>query len=119
MFQLRPDLVILDSARPIIILDTKWKLIDAAQDNSLKKYGINQADFYQLFAYGEKYLSGSGDLFLIYPSHTAFSEALDHFAFSEELRLWAVPFDMQTDHICWPEDFILPFLSNDSGKVAA
>lgn len=119
MFQLRPDLVILDSATPIAVLDTKWKLINAAQDDTSKKYGLSQADFYQLFAYGEKYLGGSGELFLIYPRHSAFREPLEHFAFTEELKLWSVPFDMQTDRIFWPDDCDFPFLSKNSEGVAA
>lgn len=111
MFRLQPDLVILDSLLPVSILDTKWKLIDSSLDDSSRKYGLSQSDFYQLFAYGEKYLKGNGELFLIYPRHTLFPKPLSHFAFSDGLKLWVVPFDMQTDQIEWPADCALSFLS--------
>ncbi|WP_257984960.1 hypothetical protein [Shewanella sp. 11B5] len=37
---------------------------------------------YQLFAYGEKYLKGQGDLYLIYPKHIGFIEPLANFEFN-------------------------------------
>lgn len=119
MFRLQPDLVILDGTLPVSVLDTKWKLIDGSLDDSSRKYGLSQSDFYQLFAYGEKYLKGNGELFLIYPQHTLFPEPLSHFAFADDLKLWAVPFDMQTDQIRWPADCTLPFLNQCSDSTAA
>lgn len=92
MFELRPDLLIrTDSA--LWVLDAKWKRIDAADETG--KYGLSQADFYQLFAYGQKYLGGEGDLALIYPRRAAFSEPLPVFWFTEKLRLWVLPFDLE------------------------
>jgi len=116
MFRLQPDLVILDGILPVSVLDTKWKLIDGSLDDNSSKYGLSQSDFYQMFAYGEKYLNGNGDLFLIYPRHTLFPEPLSHFSFTDELKLWAVPFDMQTDQIKWPADCVLPFLKQYSPR---
>ena len=49
---------------------------------------------YQLFAYGEKYLGGEGDIFLVYPKHDGFLAPLPVFEFHDRLRLWAVPFDL-------------------------
>ncbi|WP_063662836.1 McrC family protein [Aliivibrio fischeri] len=102
-FQLRPDLMITNSDQSSIVLDTKWKLIDL----NAYHYGISQSDLYQMFAYGHKYLGGTGDLFLIYPAHEHFNTAVEHsFEFSESLRLWVVPFviSLTSDSkIEWPE----------------
>ena len=101
------------------MLDTKWQLINGSPDASSKKYGLSQADLYQLFAYGEKYLNGTGVLFLIYPRHTLFPEPLPHFAFTDDLKLWAIPFAMHADLIRWPADCALPFLNQVPNSVAA
>jgi len=119
LFQLRPDLVILHGTRPICVLDTKWKMIDASLDDSSKKYGLSQADFYQLFGYGQKYLDGIGEMFLIYPRHALFSESLPRFSYTDNLRLWAIPFDMNLDQICWPRDAESAFLAQLFDDAAA
>jgi 5-methylcytosine-specific restriction enzyme subunit McrC len=94
-FALVPDLLVTTGDRTIVI-DTKWKRIDRALNNPTDKYGLSQADFYQLFAYGSRYLAGKGDVLLVYPSTAKFSIPLPVFEFSEGLRLWVVPFDMET-----------------------
>ncbi|MCD9029914.1 McrC family protein [Luteimonas sp. BDR2-5] len=33
-------------------------MLDAVRNDSDTKYGLSQADFYQLYAYGQKYLGG-------------------------------------------------------------
>ena len=96
-FQLRPDLLIQQGKTIVTALDTKWKLIDATANDGASKYNIKQSDMYQLFAYGEKYLLGDGDIFLIYPKHDGFIAPLPVFEFSERLRLWAVPFDLDNN----------------------
>ena len=103
-FRLRPDLAIMHGKRIVSVLDTKWKLIDEYSNDSTSKYGLSQADFYQLFAYGEKYLQGCGVLFLIYPRHSKFQKALRAFHFSERLTLWVVPFDLTAGDVDWPAD---------------
>lgn len=60
---LRPDMVLSaaggdDSS---IVLDTKWKIVDAAAPN----FGVAQADLYQMYAYGKKY--GAKRVVLLYP----------------------------------------------------
>jgi 5-methylcytosine-specific restriction enzyme subunit McrC len=102
MFQLRPDLLVMNKEQALIILDTKWKLIDEA--DIANKYGLNQSDFYQMFAYGHKYLKEGGDLVLIYPLTESFSGALLPFMFSETLRLWVAPFDLEEDKLHWPAE---------------
>ncbi|MDA6579655.1 restriction endonuclease, partial [Escherichia coli] len=67
-FKLRPDLLI-QSRRPVqtkLVMDTKWKLINSNSQKTTQ-YGLAQADFYQMFAYGQKYLNGIGEMYLIYP----------------------------------------------------
>lgn len=93
-FQLKPDFVITNNRKAHVILDTKWKLIDESNGQSKEKYGLSQSDIYQLYAYGEKYLGGEGDVFLIYPAHTSFTAPLEPFYFNDKLTLWAVPFDL-------------------------
>jgi 5-methylcytosine-specific restriction enzyme subunit McrC len=96
MFQLKPDLLIEGNGKQLI-LDTKWKVVSNYKfDNN---YGISQGDFYQMFAYGQKYLDGQGELFLIYPSNNAFNSPLDVFEFHDNLKLWAVPFDLEHDQL--------------------
>jgi len=113
-FRLKPDLLIKHAAGGNhSVLDTKWKLIDETQKNGTDKYGLSQSDFYQMFAYGHKYLNGKGDLYLIYPSHDGFTEAIEHsfeFGGDRNMRLWVVPFDISEtianddERIKWPRD---------------
>ena len=93
-FQLKPDFL-LQRGEARWVLDTKWKRLDAALGGSDDKYGLSQSDFYQLFAYGRHYLGGTGDVFLIYPSTAKFDAPLPQFSFSEDLRLWVMPFDLE------------------------
>jgi 5-methylcytosine-specific restriction enzyme subunit McrC len=98
-FYLQPDLLIRDAGPDgkSVVLDTKWKRLDASKGNSEDKYDLSQGDFYQLFAYGQRYLNGAGDLFLIYPLTPLFQKCLPAFAFSSGMRLWVVPFDLETE----------------------
>ncbi|ABS08124.1 McrC family protein [Shewanella baltica] len=96
-FRLKPDIVIYDKSRIVTVMDTKWKLLDASLNTTKDKYNLNQADMYQLYAYGEKYLNGQGDLYLIYPKHVGFTEPLALFEFKPELTLYVVPYDLETD----------------------
>jgi 5-methylcytosine-specific restriction enzyme subunit McrC len=92
MFRLSPDIV-LELGTTRWILDTKWKLVD--ETDRANKYGLNQSDLYQLFAYGMKYLAqGGGNLVLIYPRATTFRNPLDAFDLGHGLKLHALPFDL-------------------------
>lgn len=93
-FRLKPDLLIREAGRDVLVLDTKWKLLDGLKANGTDKYGLAQDDFYQLQAYGQSYLDGHGDVVLIYPKTAAFDQPLPVFEFpkSEGLRLWVLPF---------------------------
>lgn len=95
-FELKPDILIESTLYPAIVVDAKWKRLSDAQDS---KYGISQSDFYQLFAYGHKYLNGEGALVLIYPCREGFSAALAPFHFSDKLTMWIIPFDLDEDRL--------------------
>lgn len=109
LFTLKPDLMIEKGGEQVCVLDTKWKRINP---ESTDKFDLSQADFYQMFAYGQKYLEAKGTLILIYPQTVSFQKPLEgHFAFSESLRLWVLPFkiDKSKSHIILPEDGSLSF----------
>lgn len=93
-FMLKPDFFI-EGQQENFVLDAKWKLLDASQANREDKYGISQDDLYQMYAYGQKYLKGKGNMMLIYPHQTHFSSPLPIFRFDEDLFLWCVPFDIE------------------------
>jgi 5-methylcytosine-specific restriction enzyme subunit McrC len=90
-FALRPDLL-LERNGVRWVVDTKWKLLDTRRG---MPYGLGIGDFYQLFAYGHRFLDAAGDVFLVFPASPEFNEPLPVFEYSEHLRLWAVPFDLE------------------------
>ncbi len=104
MFQLRPDLVLIKGNSIWAVLDTKWKLLNSADKSN--KYGLSQSDFYQLFAYGHKYLQGQGKMMLIYPKTAAFTKPLPVFDYGNDLRLWVVPFDLNAETLLWPSEWM-------------
>lgn len=111
-FMLKPDFLIANSQQ-LLVLDAKWKLLDARRSDSKRKYEINQSDLYQMYAYGQKYLLGKGCMMLVYPRHQFFDMPLPVFRFDKYLALWCVPFDLeqgklvsgewQSDFTCFPE----------------
>ena len=95
IFALRPDLL-LSRNEVTIVADTKWKLIDGA--DRANKYGISQADIYQLFGYCKKILGDfeSREVWLIYPLHDRFQQPLEPFEYkSGTERLLVFPFDLE------------------------
>jgi len=64
-FRTRPDLIIKQEERVVLIVDTKWKRIARRVDD--KKQGISQSDIYQLMAYGQLY--HCPNVMLLYPHH--------------------------------------------------
>lgn len=66
-FVLKPDILFKDQNDQKInklIVDTKYKLLD---DKDEKKYGVSQADAYQMYAYSQMY--DCQRVILIYPKH--------------------------------------------------
>jgi 5-methylcytosine-specific restriction enzyme subunit McrC len=106
-FQLKPDLLIQKEGDNQLVLDTKWKLIDEKKSNGKEKYDLSQADFYQLYAYGHKYLKGMRDVVLIYPKTDSFTGPLRVFDFSGDIqskfRLWVLPFCLDHKKLLVPE----------------
>ena len=104
---MKPDLIITRTRdrQNCIVLDTKWKLLDSTKSNSKDKYGLSQADFYQLFAYGQFYLQGTGKLVLIYPKTDKFNQNLNPFIFNHQvnngrtLTLSVLPYDLEANQL--------------------
>lgn len=96
-FYLKPDLLIDNCGEHRYVMDTKWKLIDSS--NSEKNFDLSQSDIYQMFAYGHKYLSGNGELMLIYPKHEKFALPMPYFKLDSDLRLWVIPFCVESDRL--------------------
>lgn len=98
IFKLKPDLLIIKGVETVCVMDTKWKLLDASDHGN--KYGISQADMYQLYAYGHKYLKKSKPpkkLMLVYPKTDKFEKRLPLFEYEKGekgLKLDVVPFDL-------------------------
>lgn len=96
-FKLRPDIVVYNDKTIVSVMDTKWKLLNQNLKTGKDKYNLAQSDMYQLFAYGEKYMNGEGELYLIYPKHENFETPLEHFSFKPGLQLNVVPYDLVND----------------------
>lgn len=104
-FQLRPDLLVRKAGVDVMVLDTKWKLLNVSKANGSDKYGLSQSDFYQLQAYGHSYLDGQGDIVLIYPKTANFTSPLPVFEFPRmtALKLWVLPFCLSEGRLLLPE----------------
>ena len=100
VFFMKPDISLMSGERPVFILDTKWKRLNA-EDGDLKR-GVNQADMYQMFVYGKKY--GCSKVALIYPKTVQFPKPL-HYKFDEHLSLTCFPFDV-TEPECSVKEII-------------
>jgi 5-methylcytosine-specific restriction enzyme subunit McrC len=103
-FRLKPDLLVRNSDRDVMVLDTKWKLLDGFKANGTDKYGLSQSDFYQLQAYGMSYLDGVGDVVLVYPRTDAFADPLPVFDFpkTKGMRLWVLPYCVKERRLMLP-----------------
>jgi 5-methylcytosine-specific restriction enzyme subunit McrC len=117
-FRLKPDLLIREADNDLLVLDTKWKLLDCQKANGTDKYGLAQGDFYQLYAYGQTYLNGEGDVVLIYPKTDTFEQPLPVFNFpkSAGLRLWVLPFCLKSRTLLIPDAH--PFADSLSAESA-
>ena len=111
IFALIPDIE-LRRGQERVVADTKWKLLD--QRSRPNKYGISQADIYQLFAYSRKYLATQEQrrVILIYPRTDSFNQPLEPFWFEEnkdenEDVLYVLPYDLEDERLIAPKDFFL------------
>lgn len=101
-FYLKPDIFLQSKIEGVsdLIIDTKWKLIDASQRAS--KYGIKDSDMQQMFAYSYFYLGLKSDIFLVYPKNRNFQSPLEKFQYRvshEMANIWVLPFDIDNDKI--------------------
>ena len=90
---MKPDLVVFKEDEPSLIVDTKWKMINAYNERG--NYGISQADMYQLYAYGKKYQINTNKtphLVLLYPENENFRKPLANFNYEGDLILDVIPF---------------------------
>lgn len=96
-FLMKPDLVLRqDNIR--VVADTKWKLL--GQDSSKPIHNsISQADLYQMYAYGKKYLHDQQvqEVYLIYPKSANFTKPLPIFEYDDGFRLFVVPYDLSLE----------------------
>jgi 5-methylcytosine-specific restriction enzyme subunit McrC len=68
VFQLKPDLVIRHKVSFPLLVDTKYKRLKECD----RKLGISQADFYQMYAYAQRY--DCHHVLMIYPQVAGMSE---------------------------------------------
>lgn len=100
LFKLRPDFLVSHSGSPRCVLDAKWKTVSAFDEK--KRYGLSQADLYQVYAYGHKYLddaTGERHVCLIYPASDTFIQPLDAFEFEPGFTLHVLPLDIDSGQI--------------------
>ncbi len=105
IFRLEPDILV-ESAGEAWVLDTKWKLLNEGDRSG--KFGLSQADFYQLLAYGQRYLGAKGEMALLHPKTRAFTRPLPVFSYLADMKLWVLPFDLETDRCIGLEALSLP-----------
>lgn len=108
IFRLKPDLLI-ERGEEKWVLDTKWKRVDASARKT--KYDLSQQDFYQMFAYGQTWQAGRGEMVLIYPQTDIFPAPLKPFLFNDALTLHVWPFDLDRDELLRPDDHTLPLIA--------
>jgi 5-methylcytosine-specific restriction enzyme subunit McrC len=65
-FMTKPDIVIHDGDKPVMVIDTKWKRLTGRIDDPNR--GVLQSDVYQMMAYAQIYQVKR--LMLLYPHHT-------------------------------------------------
>lgn len=92
--QLKPDLLV-EHQDGAWVVDAKWKLLDGIDRHCPKD--LSRDDFFQMFAYGQHYLRGEGQLVLVYPAHTDFPKALaEPFQLPGGRQLWILALDLDT-----------------------
>lgn len=64
-FATKPDITVASRGAPALVIDTKWKRLKGVIDDP--KYGVGQADVYQMMAYAHVYQCER--LLLLYPHH--------------------------------------------------
>ena len=102
-FRLQPDIVARYGAA-IWVMDAKWKRLNDEKYD----YKINQADLYQLYAYGKKYAAErTPELFLLYPRNESFTDSIQ-FQYDNDLYLNVLPVDIAREEILFGDANSLP-----------
>jgi len=86
---MKPDISRRRGNQVAFILDAKWKRVNGRATD--RKHNIDQADMYQLYAYGKRY--GCKTVALIYPKNESFTRPL-RYNFFDGLTLSCLPFDV-------------------------
>ena len=104
VYQLRPDILILKEKHFHSVLDCKWKIFAQSGASRFRDEtgdaNASQSDLYQLFAYGHKYLNGSGSAYIVYPMQPGLDSVSEPLHYSDDLRVFLVPFDLENDSLC-------------------
>ena len=74
-------------------LDAKSQLLNS---DVKSRFGVSQADLYELNAYGQTYLGGHGDLLLVYPRTPDFPDISTPFEMDPGLRVHVLSIDLET-----------------------
>lgn len=91
LFLMQPDIVFLDSnMQPAAIADAKWKILDDRE----KKFGVSQADLYQMVGYGLRY--DVDNLALVYPKQKWLTESIELQVQGTATSLTIIPIDIVT-----------------------
>ncbi len=107
-FAMKPDISLIFDDKAKFILDTKWKRVNEQTNDP--KHGIDQADLYQLFAYGKKY--HCKQVALVYPKTERFWNPLPPYEFDGDLKLLCFPFDVTR-----PKDSVTEILDHLHGQI--
>jgi 5-methylcytosine-specific restriction enzyme subunit McrC len=73
-FGMKVDLVLTDDSDREILLDTKYKALDAQKDHE----GLSQDDFYQMYAYGSAGEQPYNKIVLLYPTTDLVQQTFTH-----------------------------------------
>jgi 5-methylcytosine-specific restriction enzyme subunit McrC len=84
-FNMDADLVLIDDAGRSFVVDTKYKVLDPKKRHG----GLSQADFYQMYAYGNAGKQRFDDIVLLYPM----SDVAERTFQQDEIRLHVRQFD--------------------------
>jgi 5-methylcytosine-specific restriction enzyme subunit McrC len=94
LFRLKPDLLFHEGNATRLIADTKYKRLDSAD----RKLGISGADFYQMFAYAQRY--DCPRIVLVYPQSAEMSDPVRRrfqIEGSDEKEILAATIDIRCD----------------------
>lgn len=89
IFAMKPDITITDAERVVLVVaDAKWKLLDENDG----KFGVTEADMYQMAAYASRY--GAARATLIYPRQLGFTRRRELRTYTPQAVIELVPFDV-------------------------